>query len=120
MANEQGQRVDVTLVAGGKYHDFDFARLELLKLLAEHEELRVHVRDDYEDTGTITSGAILVSYTCDVRPSEAAQRAIREWVERGGRWVALHGTNAALDNVGRGLVQSPRAFPGWVDTLGSQ
>ena len=29
-----GKRKDVYLVVGGKYHDFDFARLELLKLLA--------------------------------------------------------------------------------------
>ena len=28
-------RIDVYLVCGGRYHDFDFARLELLKLLAE-------------------------------------------------------------------------------------
>jgi uncharacterized protein len=120
MANDPGQRVDVTLVAGGKYHDFDFARLELLGLLAEHEELRTHVRADYEDTDTLTSASILVSYTCDVRPSDAAQRAIRDWVEAGGRWVALHGTNAALDNVGTGLVEAPRVFPLWVDVLGSQ
>ena len=61
-----------------------------------------------------------MSYTCDVRPSEAAQRAIRAWVEGGGRWVALHGTNAALDGVGQGPVASPRCFPLWVETLGSQ
>ncbi len=67
-----------------------------------------------------TRQCILVSYTCDVRPTEGAQRAIRDWVESGGRWVALHGTNAALDNVGKGLVEAPRCFPSWADTLGSQ
>ena len=108
------------LVAGGKYHDVDYARRVLLGLLAEHEQLRVRVQPDYEDTSTLASTAILVSYTCDVRPSEPAQRAIRDWVVGGGRWVALHGTNAALDNVGRGLVESPRCFPSWADTLGSQ
>jgi type 1 glutamine amidotransferase len=117
---EPGRRVDASLVVGGKWHDFDFARLRLLELLAEHEEVRVQVRPDYEDTDTIAAGALLVSYTCDVRPSETAQRAIRRWVEGGGRWVALHGTNAALDNVGKGKVESPRAFPDWVDLLGSQ
>ena len=35
--------VQAYLVAGGKYHDIDFARLELLKLLAEFEEVRVRV-----------------------------------------------------------------------------
>ena len=115
-----GTRIDVTLVAGGKYHDMDFARLELLTLLAEHEEFRVRVQPDYEDAAAIAAGSILVSYTCDVRPSEQSQRAIRSWVEAGGRWVALHGTNSALDLGGPQGVDSPRVFPLWADTLGSQ
>jgi len=115
-----GRRIDVTLVAGGKYHDIDFARRELLALLAEHDEFRVRVQPDYEDTAGITASSILVSYTCDVRPSENAQRAIRTWVEQGGRWVALHGTNAALTLGGPNGVEAPRVFPLWADTLGSQ
>jgi type 1 glutamine amidotransferase len=121
MTDEQpGSRIDVTLVAGGMYHDIDFARLELLKLLGEHEELRVRVQPDYEDTDAISAGSILVSYTCNIRPSEAAQQAIRGWVEGGGRWIALHGTNAALDIGTPNGVDSPRVFPDWADTLGSQ
>ena len=115
-----GRRIDVTLVAGGKYHDIDFARRELLGLLAEHDEFRVRVQPDYEDTSGITGSSILVSYTCDVRPSENAQREIRKWVEQGGRWVALHGTNAALTLGGPNGVEAPRVFPLWADTLGSQ
>jgi len=107
-------------VAGGKYHDIDFARRQLLDLLAEHEELRVRVQPDYEDAEAIAAGSILVSYTCDVRPSEAAQQRIRQWVEEGGRWVALHGTNAALDLPRPNGVEAPRVFPHWADTLGSQ
>jgi len=118
--SDKGARVEVTLVAGGKYHDIDFARRELLGLLAEHDELRVRVQPDYEDADAIARGSILVSYTCDVRPSETAQQTIRTWVEGGGRWVALHGTNAALDLGGPHGVDSPRVFPSWVDTLGSQ
>ena len=115
-----GKRIDVTLVAGGKYHDIDFARRELLTLLAEHEEFRVRVQPDYEDTSAIAKGSILVSYTCDVRPSLEAQQAIRSWVESGGRWVALHGTNSALQlEAGVGW-HTPRLFPLWADTLGSQ
>lgn len=117
---QPGSRIDVTLVAGGKYHDIDFARRQLLELLAEHDEFRVRVQPDYEDTSAITRSSILVSYTCDVRPSQSAQQAIREWVQSGGRWVALHGTNAALDLGGPNGVDSPRVFPLWADTLGSQ
>ena len=115
-----GRRIDVTLVAGGKYHDIDFARRELLTLLGEHDEFRVRVQPDYEDTSGINASSILVSYTCDVRPSESAQRTIRDWVEGGGRWVALHGTNSALTLGGPNGVDSPRVFPLWADTLGSQ
>ena len=118
--SQPGHRIDVTLVAGGKYHDIDFARRELLGLLAEHDEFRVRVQPDYEDTSGIEASTILVSYTCDVRPSEAAQRAIRSWIEGGGRWVALHGTNSALTLGGPNGVDSPRVFPLWADTLGSQ
>ncbi len=117
---EPGSRVDVTLVAGGKYHDIDFARLELLKLLAEHDEFRVRVQPDYEDHAAITSASVLVSYTCDVRPSVDAQAAIGDWVERGGRWLALHGTNSALTLGGPDGVESPRCQPRWSQTLGSQ
>lgn len=120
MSDQPGRRIDVTLVAGGKYHDIDYARLQLLTLLAEHDEFRVRVQPDYEDADAIARGSILVSYTCDVRPSEAAQQAIRSWVEGGGRWVALHGTNAALDLGGPRGVEAPRVFPLWADTLGSQ
>ena len=113
-------RIDGHLVAGGKYHDIDYARRELLGLLGEHDHVRVTVSADYEDVDRITGGSFLVSYTCDVRPSLDAQRAIRSWVEGGGRWVALHGTNAALDLPRPNGVESPRCFPEWADTLGSQ
>ena len=120
MSTTPGRRIDVTLVAGGKYHDIDFARRELLTLLGEHEEFSVRVQPDYEDTTGIAKSSILVSYTCDVRPSEKAQSEIRSWVENGGRWVALHGTNAALTLGGPNGVDAPRCFPSWADTLGSQ
>ena len=113
-------RLDAYLVAGGKYHDIDFARRELLDLLGEHEYVRTTVAANYEDVASLTASGFLVSYTCDVRPSETAQHAIREWVEAGGRWVALHGTNAALDLPRPNGVEAPRCFPHWVQTLGSQ
>jgi uncharacterized protein len=114
------ERIDVCLVTGGRWHDIDFARLELLKLLAEHEHVRVKTLADYEDTASITAAPILVSYTCDVRPSDAAQSAVTRWVEGGGRWLALHGTNSALDLPRPNGVEAPRCFPQWAQTLGSQ
>lgn len=117
------RRIDAYLVCAGKYHDFDFARLELLELLAEDGQVRTQVGQHFGDTDSITSSVFLVTYTCDLRPSDEEQGAIRRWVERGGRWVALHGTNCALDppeGPTGGLYTAPRAFPVWADTLGSQ
>jgi type 1 glutamine amidotransferase len=113
------KRVDCVLIAGGKYHDIDFARLELLKLLAEDQRVRVRVFEDYENLAAIRAADMIVSYTCDVTPSLAAQEALRRWVEKGGRWYALHGTNAILRFLSNGLVDSPRWAPLHMDTLGS-
>ena len=118
-----GKRINGYLVVGGLWHDFDFARLELLKLLAADERIRVKVAENYEDIEAIADSDFLVSYTCNVRPTQAAQDNLRSWVERGGRWFALHGTNSAIDPpavMGQGPFTTPRACPTFVDTLGSQ
>jgi type 1 glutamine amidotransferase len=117
---EHAPRIDCVLVAGGKYHDIDFARLELLKLLAEDERVRVRVFEDYENLAAIERADILISYTCDVVPSLAAQETLRRWVESGGRWYALHGTNSILRLLSNGLWDAPRWAPLYMQTLGSQ
>jgi type 1 glutamine amidotransferase len=90
-------RVDVVLVAGGRWHDFGFARLQLLTELDRHDVVRTTVRDDYSDLASIQSAAALVTYTCDVRPSVEQADALAAWLEAGGRWLALHGTGSAVD-----------------------
>ena len=111
--------IDTYLVAGGRYHDIDFARIELLKLLAEHEHVRTRVGSDYRDVESIQSSRFLITYTCDVRPSPAEQEALHDFVAAGGRWLALHGTNAVLDFKPRG-VEAPRIIDRLAFTLGSQ
>ncbi|MBJ87487.1 MAG: trehalose utilization [Acidimicrobiaceae bacterium] len=120
MSGENPERVDAYLVAGGRYHDIDYARLELLKLLSEHPHVKLKVASDYEDVDSIAASQFLVSYTCDIRPSEQAQIAIRDWVNEGGRWLALHGTNSALDLNPLNPVSTPRCFPVWAELLGTQ
>lgn len=114
------ERIDVVLIASGKYHDIDFARLELLKLLAENECHRVRVFEDYTQLDAIRNARFLVTYTCDVIPSLEQQEALRAWVEGGGRWLALHGTNSILRFLANGLVDSPAWAPHWMETLGTQ
>ena len=45
--------IKCVLVAAGKYHDIDFARLEILKLLAEDDRIRVRIFEDYENIEAI-------------------------------------------------------------------
>ena len=105
--------LDAVLVAAGKYHDVDFARLELLKLLAEHPNVRVRVCADYADTAAIAKAKFLVTYCCDVRPSEAQQDALASFVQNGGRWIALHGKYGELGAVrqARALAVPGTGFP---------
>ena len=42
----KSDRIDVYLVAGGKYHNIDHARVEILKLLAEQPRIKVQVGAD--------------------------------------------------------------------------
>ncbi len=113
------ERIDATLVAAGRYHDIDFARRELLGLLGEHDHVRVRVTDSYADTEAIAASRFLVTYTCDLRPTEAEQQALRTYVEGGGRWLALHGTNSVLDFTEKG-VAAPEIIDTMAFTLGSQ
>ncbi|NMG42490.1 ThuA domain-containing protein [Aromatoleum toluvorans] len=112
-------RVNCVLIAGGKWHDIDFARLELLKLLGEDERVRVRVFEDYSNLDAIRAADFLVTYTCDVTPPLEAQEALRDWVRRGGRWFALHGTNSILRFLEDGRIDAPRWAPLFMDTLGS-
>ncbi len=113
------KRINCVLIAGGKYHDIDFARLELLKLLAEDDRIRTRVFEDFENVAAIASADLLISYTCDVTPSMVAQEAIRAFVAKGGRYYALHGTNSILRFLESGLVDAPDWAPHFMETLGS-
>jgi uncharacterized protein len=114
------RRVNVLLVCGGKFHDMDYARLELLKLLGEHEQVRAKVREDYADLAALASARFLVTYTCEVIPDAAQTSALEQFVRSGGRWLALHGTNSVLKYVkGKGW-DAPRTAPDFMRLLGSQ
>jgi type 1 glutamine amidotransferase len=111
---------EVMLIAGGKYHDIDFARLELLKLLAEDERRRVSVYDNYEGGKNLGPDTVLITYTCDVIPDAVALKSMRQWLEAGGRWFALHGTNSILEFTSEGRVAAPDRAPEFMALRGSR
>ncbi len=112
-------RIDCVLIAGGVWHDIDFARLELLKLLAEDERIRVRVFEDYSNLAAIQAADFLVTYTCNVVPPLEVQEALRDWVKNGGRWYALHGTNSVIRLMSDGQYGTPDWAPLFMETLGS-
>ena len=61
-----------------------------------------------------------MTYTCDVRPTEGEQDALIGYVGRGGRWLALHGTNSLIEWTPEGNIAAPRTLPRLMALLGSQ
>jgi type 1 glutamine amidotransferase len=120
MTQSPPPRIDAHFVAAGKYHDIDHARLEVLKLLAEHPQIRTTVACDYGDTDRIARCRFLVSYTCDLMPTVEEAAAIRAFLESGGKWLALHGTNSILVFLENGLVDAPDSRPDVMEMLGTQ
>ncbi len=114
-----GGRKDVYLLCNAQYHGTDFARLELLKLLSEHRDVKVHVGNDYSDADTICECELLITYTCNVYPNEAEQEGLKRFLDGGGRWYALHGTNAIVEFID-GKADTPDRAPGFMEMIGSR
>ena len=109
-------KVDVYLICNAKYHDTDFSRLELLKLLAEHEDVVTKVADSYADIEAINASRLLITYTCDLCPTPEQQQGLKRYLENGGKWFALHGTNALIGFSGESQVVDGIELPGKADT----
>ena len=106
----KSDRIDVYLVAGGKYHNIDHARLEMLKLLAEQPRIKVLVGADYSDIDAICASDFLITYTCDVVPDAAQTRAPGGLHARWRKVVrpARHQFHPAIS-----WRRTPTAIPGW-------
>jgi uncharacterized protein len=88
------------LVCGSPHrnHDFDFARLRLAQALYDACDIKTDCFQDYENTAAILAGDLLVSYSSQVPCSDEACAALRRFLEQGGRWFALHGSNSVANN----------------------
>ena len=130
MEKRQKKHINAVLVAGGEWHDFDYARLELLKLLAEDDRVRTRVFEDYDSAAKALEEAdFIVSYTCNVRCNYDTEKALKSFVVSGRRWYALHGTNSILEflapegvEYGKGElnVNAPNLTPKFMEVLGSR
>lgn len=120
----KSDRIDFYLVAGGKYHNIDFARLEILKLLAEQPRIKVKVGADYSDIDAICEADVIITYTCDVMPTDEQASRLAEFIRGGKKWFALHGTNSILhflpQDDGTFNVDCPDENPEFMEMLGSQ
>ncbi len=120
MGAQPAQRIDAHFIAAGKYHDIDYPRLEVLKLLAEHPHIRTTVACDYSGLERLDQCRFLITYTCDLMPTEEEAKQLRAWLEAGGKWIALHGTNSILVFTESGLVDAPNDRPDVMEMLGTQ
>jgi type 1 glutamine amidotransferase len=120
MAEQPAKRIDAHFIAAGKYHDIDYARLELLKLLMEHPHVRTTVAADYSGLERLDQCRFLVTYTCDLLPTKEQAKQLRAWLEAGGKWLALHGTNSILVFTEEGLVDTPDDRPDFMELVGTQ
>ena len=116
-------RVNVALVCGGRWHDFDYARLQILQLLGRHDSVRCSIHQDFSDVAALAAADAVIAYTCDVRPGREEALALRDRVRAGGRLLALHATNSAIDAPVPGaerVYRTPDAMPEFSALLGNR
>src|ERR1700758_822726 len=86
-------------------HDHDYARLRLLGLLAERE-IPASVANDFTDLEKwLLLSQLLITYVAGPYPDAGQCRALKQWLEAGGHWLALHGTSGGRAERVEGLRQ---------------
>jgi uncharacterized protein len=96
----QQKPIRVHLITGGyppgsaAGHDMDYARLRLLQLLHENPQILTSVGNDFTDIAKWLPGSqLLITYVAGPYPNEEQNQILQQWLEAGGRWLALHGTS---------------------------
>jgi uncharacterized protein len=82
-----------TFTGSAAGHDHDYARLRLLRLLAE-QDVPASVANDFADVEKwLPISRLLITYVAGPYPNAAQCRAIEHWLDGGGHWLGLHGTS---------------------------
>ena len=119
------QPIRVHLIAGGfppgtaAGHDMNYARLRILDMLAANPAIYATVSNDYSDIARwLPESRFLITYAAGPYPTDEQNDFIRNWLDAGGRWLALHGTSggraARVGDHRRAMVKGA-----YHDTLGS-
>jgi type 1 glutamine amidotransferase len=98
MSMTQPLLANVICGSPARNHDFDFARRKLLDAVYDADTIRADTFNNYDDRVAIESADLMVSYTSQVPVADEACAALRRFLERGGRWFAIHASNSVLDN----------------------
>ncbi len=86
-------------------HDHDFARLQILRLLAE-QQIPASVANDFADIEKwLPVSRLLITYVAGPYPATDDCARLRSWIEAGGHWLALHGTSGGRAERVEGLSQ---------------
>jgi hypothetical protein len=86
-------------------HDHDYARLQLLGLLAE-AEIPASVAGDFADIEKwLPASRLLITYVAGPYPDPTQSRVLAEWLRQGGHWLGLHGTSGGRAERVEGLRQ---------------
>ncbi|MCP4007235.1 MAG: ThuA domain-containing protein [bacterium] len=92
--------IRVHVVAGGfprgswAGHDIDYARLRILQILQENERVNASVSSDFSEIDSwLAKSSLLVTYVAGPYPDDQQAKMLAEWLDAGGRWLALHGTS---------------------------
>ena len=85
-------------------HDIDFARMRLLEILEAEEAVLTTTANDFVDVQKwLHDCQFLITYVSGPFADDPQAAYIQEWLEAGGRWLALHGsTGGKAARVGEG------------------
>ena len=121
-------RPRIHLICAAEYHDADYARRELLGLIAEDDRIAASCTGDFSDRRSLACADMLITYTSNIFPDDAERDLVDRFLSDGGRWLAIHGSAAYTEfrppavNIGGielpGLTDTPDRQPAYMDLLG--
>ena len=72
----------------------EYARIRLLSLLQQNADVLTTSGNDFADVAKWLPGSrMLITYVAGPHPNDEQNQFIRNWLDAGGRWLALHGTS---------------------------